>query len=287
MAGIINWEELERAFRPPMPPPRRPEGGGNMWDASAPFYNRMAKMELVGTLNQLGCIPLSPEDTVIDAGCGPGRITCQLAKRVKKVISVDSSEGMMAKCKENIALNGFTNVETIFLDWNDAVAGVNVPQADVIIASRSVGFDDIEKFNSFARKYAVLIGWANSPSLPDCSGTLFEGAYDDPVRQGRPPVMMMRNRNFSYNVQYNKIYDAGYEPNVNVVKDGFGKHFASKEEAYEDLILLARDPDGVKKDIFRANVDKYLTPSEDGGCDLWIETRSSVIWWETHPVKFW
>ena len=285
MTGIINWEELERGFRPPMPPPPREPDGGNMWDKEAEHYNRMAAMELTGTLNQIGCIPITAEDTVLDAGCGPGRITCQLAKIAKKVIALDSSEGMMAKCRENIAKNGFTNVETILLDWNEAVPDVNVPKADIIIASRSVGFDDIRKFNSFARKYAALIGWANSPSLPDCSGKLFEGAIKDPFMQGRPPVFPRRNRNFSYNVQYNKIYDAGFEPNVNVVKDGFGKHFASKEEAYDELILLARDVDGVDRDVFKANVDKYLTP-KDGGFDLWIETRSSVIWWEVDPVKF-
>ena len=50
-------------------------------------------------------------------------------------------------------------------------------------------------------------------------------------------------------------------------------------------ILLARDPSEVKKDVFRANVDKYLTPA-NGGYDFWIETRSSVIWWEVNPVKF-
>lgn len=281
MNSIINWEELGKLGRPAPPLKKENENSReNGWDKEAEFYNRMAKMETEGTLNQIGCLPITDEDTVIDAGCGPGRIVCQVAKIAKKVIAVDSSEKMMEKCKENIAIHNLKNVETIFLDWDKAEPDVNVPKADIIIASRSVGAGDIAKFRSFANKYAALICWANAPNLPTCAGKLFENAGGIDIHHYKG------DRRLSYNLQYNMIYDMGYEPNVNIVKDGFGKNFETREQAYKELILLNRAHKEVNEDIFKANVDKYLTRKYDGTFDFWIETRSYVIWWETNPKKF-
>lgn len=293
--GIINWENLMRVMMPPPPQPREGERQENGWDKQADFYNRMASMELEGTLNQLNCLPLTPDMTVLDAGCGPGRITCQVAKRVKKVTSLDSSVKMMENCRANIAKNGLTNVDTVLVDWNEVKLGETIEPHDVIICSRSVGCKDIDDYSKFARKYAVVLCWANAPNLPDCASQLTKGVFPEQKMPGPGgPPMMMRNRDMQYNIQYNMIYDAGYEPNVNIVKDGFGKHYETMEEAYEDLSwFLQRHPNtivpGVPQegelhpdmDRFRANVDKFTKPNPDGGFDFFIETRTYVIWWET------
>lgn len=59
--------------QPPRPPAQDP--AKNIWDDSAEMYNQMAAMELSYTANQINCLDLSSEDTVLDIGCGPGRIT--------------------------------------------------------------------------------------------------------------------------------------------------------------------------------------------------------------------
>lgn len=71
----------------------------------------------------------------------------------------------------------------------------------------------------------------------------------------------------------------GYEPNIQVVPDGFQRLFSSKQEAYHELSRL-REMDADKMPIFEKNVDRFLTKTQDG---YWFEvkTRSFVMWWDT------
>lgn len=84
-----------------------------MWDVEAKHYSLMTLMEVNGTNKQLDCIPLQPDDVVLDCGCGPGRVAIQAAKRVRKVICLDASEGMLEECKKNCEAAGIENVEQV------------------------------------------------------------------------------------------------------------------------------------------------------------------------------
>lgn len=278
MKPLINWEELQRIGMPAPPPGRRDDRGENMWDRVAPFYNQMAAMEKSYTKNQLDCFDTAPTDTVLDIGCGPGRISVQMAQRAKSVTSIDASEKMLTFCRQNADNAGLTNLTTRLLDWNEAVLGENLEQHDIVIASRSVGMHDLKKLNQFAKKYAVLVCWANAPSIPEISGYLFEGVEDKP----RP--RMMRDRRLGYNVTYNMVYDLGLDPNIRIVTDGFTKDFANAQEAYDDLRKLGEVPSD-KEDIFRRNVDKFLTPNGAGGVTYRCETKTYVLWWEPKPIE--
>jgi SAM-dependent methyltransferase len=245
------------------------------------MYNMMAKMEKSYTLNQLNAFDTSKEDTVLDIGCGPGRISVPMAQRAKSVTSIDTSEKMLAHCRRNAQEAGVTNLNARFLDWNEAVLGENLEQHDIVIASRSVGATDIIKASSFARKYVVFIAWANAPNIPMVRGDLFRGIENE---KKRPPMMM--DRRISYNITYNMIYDLGYEPNIKIVTDGFTRDFQSKEEAYNELWKLRATPDETIPPLFRDNIDEWLTGNENGGITFRRETRTYVIWWEPDPVKF-
>lgn len=72
----------------------------------------------------------------------------------------------------------------------------------------------------------------------------------------------------------------GIEVHVTRVDEGWDKLFASKEEAYEDLINLSRYPELVNQEQFRANVDKYLTRTEEGW-QFFLPTSSDVSWFKT------
>ena len=111
----------------------------NMWDVEAKYYSLMTLMEVNGTNKQLDCIPLQPDDVVLDCGCGPGRVAIQAAKRVKKVICLDASEGMLEECKKNCAAAGVENVEFVLADWQLTEIGNTIPEVDVIIQSRGGG----------------------------------------------------------------------------------------------------------------------------------------------------
>jgi 2-polyprenyl-3-methyl-5-hydroxy-6-metoxy-1,4-benzoquinol methylase len=93
MSPLINWDEL-RQLTMPAGTPRQPEGTSvNMFDndQSANMYNQVAKMEKSYTLNQINAFETSKNDTILDIGCGPGRISVPMAQRAKSVTSLDSS----------------------------------------------------------------------------------------------------------------------------------------------------------------------------------------------------
>jgi SAM-dependent methyltransferase len=274
MSPLINWEEIRQLSMPPGPP-RDPEGAaGNMWDRSADMYNQMAKMEKTYTLNQIKAFETTSNDTVLDIGCGPGRISVPMAQRAKSVTALDSSEKMLAYCQQNAREAGVTNLNARLLDWKDAVVGENLEQHDIVIASRSPGMSDIKRISRFARKYAVVIAWANAPNIPTIIGDLFKG-----VDEARKTPPMRINRDVGYNVTYNIIYDAGYDPNIRIVTDGFTQDFTSRQEAYGELWKLREVP-GEIPPVFKQNVDKWLTDSRTGGVTFRRETRSFVIWWD-------
>lgn len=273
MSPLINWEELMQMTMPPAPP--RPAGGngGNMWDKSADMYNQMAKMEKTYTLNQINAFETSSEDTVLDIGCGPGRVSVPMAQRAKSVTSLDSAEKMLAYCRKNAEEAGVTNLTPVLLDWKDAVLGKNLEKHDIVIACRSPGMADIKKTCTFARKWVVVIAWANAPNIPMIVGDLFKGVGE---ASKFPPMRM--DRRLGYNVTYNMVYDMGYEPNVRIVTDGFTKDYNSREEAYRDLWRLREKTDEVSP-VFKKNVDEWLTENKNGGVTFRRETRSFVMWW--------
>ncbi len=72
------------------------------WDAAT--YDRVASPQLEWAGPVLDRLDLRGDETVLDAGCGTGRVTELLIERVPrgKVIAVDSAPAMVAKAREAI-----------------------------------------------------------------------------------------------------------------------------------------------------------------------------------------
>jgi trans-aconitate 2-methyltransferase len=70
------------------------------WDAAT--YDRVAEPQRRWALAVLDRLPLAGDETVLDAGCGSGRVTAELADRVPqgKVIAVDADAAMVAHARE-------------------------------------------------------------------------------------------------------------------------------------------------------------------------------------------
>jgi SAM-dependent methyltransferase len=253
-------------------------GSGVIWDQHARMYAKMAAMEAEYTEYQVGAFPCAPTDTVLDVGCGPGRITVPMARRAASVTAMDSSEKMLDECRANCARAGVDNVRTVQTDWHDVVSGENLERHDIVVCSRTAGLDDVEKLSSFARKRVAMIVWANAPSIPPILDRLFAGAQE--ARLGRPGGGAGQ-RMLAYNVSFNLVYDLGYEPNVAIVPDGFTRTFASAEEQYDYLRDLRQMLPGPQAEAaFRGNVDHFTTTNPDGSRTFRVETRSVVVWWD-------
>jgi trans-aconitate 2-methyltransferase len=72
------------------------------WDAAT--YDRVAEPQEEWGLEVLERLELSGDETVLDAGCGSGRLTRHLAERLPngRVIGVDSSRSMIERASESL-----------------------------------------------------------------------------------------------------------------------------------------------------------------------------------------
>ena len=282
----------------------------NMWDTEARYYSLMTLMEVNGTNKQLDCIPLEPDFVVLDCGCGPGRIAIQAAKRVKKVICLDSSEAMLEECRKNCEAAGVKNVEYVLADWQEAEPGKTLPEVDVVIQSRGGGGPStLSLLRRAARKYAVTIIWAQgAPNLPESRGKLFKECFSEEAMQkypelrpmdrrrmpppqrkgvrngmmfgGKGPVDMRDKLPMGGSVLVDELRKNGIEPTITTIDEGWDRVFSTKEEAYDDLIALTKHPELIDMGQYRKNVDSFLTPC-DGGFLFFLPTRTDVTWFKT------
>jgi len=76
--------------------------GAREWDAET--YDAVSDPQFEWGMEVLGRLHLRGDEVVVDAGCGTGRITAELAERLPRgrVIAVDGSEAMVEKAKERL-----------------------------------------------------------------------------------------------------------------------------------------------------------------------------------------
>ena len=105
--GITSETRRDRRFRGPRRQHPRPghykplmAGSVREWDATA--YQRVSVPHREWAKAILDRLPLDGSETVLDAGCGTGRVTQMLIERLPRgrVIGVDGSEAMVGKVRE-------------------------------------------------------------------------------------------------------------------------------------------------------------------------------------------
>jgi trans-aconitate 2-methyltransferase len=86
------------------------------WDAAT--YDRVAAPQEEWAREVLGRLPLSGEETVLDAGCGSGRVTRLLLERLPRgrVIGVDASPSMIEAARSALPDERVTFICTDLLD---------------------------------------------------------------------------------------------------------------------------------------------------------------------------
>ncbi len=135
------------------------------WDGTS--YDRIsATMEALG-LEVLARLPLNGEETVLDAGCGSGRVTQALIERLPRgrVIAVDQSPSMVAAARERLGPDAdIRALDLLELELNEPV--------DAILSTATFHWiADHERL--FARLHAALA--PGGRLLAQCGG---EGNID-------------------------------------------------------------------------------------------------------------
>jgi len=277
MNGLVNWAAIRRNLF-------AQESGtavsGIDWNTITEMYDGMAKLEYAFTQKQVDAMLITKEDTVVDIGCGPGRLTVPMAHKAKSVTCVDAYEKMLERCMLNAKNEGLANVKPLLQSWLDKDAVAKIGKHDIAVASRSVGLFDLIKLNQLATKYVFVMSFANAPSLREIQLDFLEGITNISFPKPRPDARL-----FDYNVTFNMIYDMGANPSVVILDDGFERFYTSKEEAYEDLRFLGMIlPEHEER--YRANVDRYLDVLEDGRIHLLRKTKTYVMWWKPCEIQF-
>jgi trans-aconitate methyltransferase len=101
------------------------------WDART--YERVSDPQLAWGKRVLERLPLQGDETVIDAGCGAGRLTELLADRVPRghVVAFDASPAMLERARERLARFG----DRITFVHADAATYVHRPPADAVFST--------------------------------------------------------------------------------------------------------------------------------------------------------
>lgn len=102
---------------------------------------------------------LEPDDCVLEVGSGPGTYSIPLAKRVRILVCMDSSAGMLDRLFGTASEEGLTNIERFHKDW-----GTYVPRKgyDMCLASLLPGSESPEsmlRMEGAARRGCAVLSW--------------------------------------------------------------------------------------------------------------------------------
>jgi trans-aconitate 2-methyltransferase len=102
--------------------------GAREWDAET--YDRVSDPQFEWGMKTLERLELNGDEVVLDAGCGSGRVTAELLKRLPegRVIAIDGSEAMVEKARE--ALGGRAEVR-----YGDLAQLVMDSEVDVVFST--------------------------------------------------------------------------------------------------------------------------------------------------------
>ncbi|WP_386688681.1 class I SAM-dependent methyltransferase [Lonepinella sp. MS14437] len=152
---------------------------------------------------------LNNVDSMLDVGCGGGAIALACAPYVKRVYSLDYSQGMLNLLQLRSQLLELHNIFPILRAWDDDWK--DVPVCDICVSSRSSMVNDLQaaldKLNAKAKK-AVYMTMTVDKDFVDRKVLKFihrEGI-------GFP--------NYIYAV--NMLYQQGYQVKVDFLDGGFG-----------------------------------------------------------------
>jgi SAM-dependent methyltransferase len=187
-------------------------------DMAASVINSPYVNDFISRMNITG------DEVVLDIGCGPGTLAIPLAKLVKEVIAIDFSAQMLEELKAYAAREGITNIKTYHMGWDDNWSAL--PQADIVVASRSMEVSDINaalsKMSAHATK-ACYLTYKVGGSFVDMNilDTIGKKVKTKPDYWYIPIL----------------LYSQGYLPRVDYIETGRGSVRSGTEEEFVESLI--------------------------------------------------
>lgn len=241
------------------------------WDKAAPgFYKRTKKDDYQTAL--FDKLILDENDVVLDVGCGEGSVTIPIAKRVKKVIGIDSSPKMLEFLEKRANENNITNIETI-LKPIEEISYDEIGDADVVVCSRSLNgiipIDEVlMELDKIANKYVFI--------------TVF-GPENKKIEKDFDKEIGIKTEDFpEYNYFFNILFNLGIYANVERFNLNNYREYDSIDDAVDNGKFrpdLYSDEEIV---LLKKYLKRILTYDESSGKYYNVKDKADwiMVWWK-------
>jgi ubiquinone/menaquinone biosynthesis C-methylase UbiE len=111
----------------------------NFFDTAAVVWDKdSGRVQMAKTIADAMFNALHPDGTelVMDYGTGTGNIALRIAPQVKRIIAVDSAQGMLEVLKGKLLADGITAIEP--REWSIGQDTANMPRFDLIVSSMTL-----------------------------------------------------------------------------------------------------------------------------------------------------
>ena len=239
------------------------------WDKAAPgFFKRTHKEDYQDALFNM--LILDEDDVVLDVGCGEGSVTIPIAKRVKKVIGLDSSPKMLEYLEKRANDNNIDNIETI-LKPIEEISYDEIGDVDVVVCSRSLnGIIPIRKvlseLNRIANKYVFI--------------TIF-GPENKKIEKGFDKELGIKTEDFpDYNYFFNILFNMGIYANIERFDLNNYREYESIDEAMDNGKFRLDLYSAKEKELLRKYLERILTYENGKYFNVKDKADWIMVWWK-------
>jgi SAM-dependent methyltransferase len=254
------------------------------WNNNAKRWNDIQHRDDYGQ-KVLEKIPIEPNWTVLDVGCGAGLLSIPLAKKCKHITSLDISCEMLQYLKINAEKEKVTNISCINKPFEKTIIGKDIDKHDIVVASRSMGWEqNLEQFlrsmDEAAKRRAYVI-W---------------GAGDRPFDIGMyKAIGRPYGETRFYIVIYNLLYQMGIRANIEMFEcQPTSMSYNSIDEAFSELCKrfermgIKRKLNKEEENKLKNYLEQTLTRTDDGTFKS-IQNRpnlQALIWWDKSTPRY-
>lgn len=241
------------------------------WDEAAPgFFKRTRKDDYNDALFDM--LILDENDTVLDVGCGEGSITIPLAKRVKKVIGVDSSPKMLEYLKKRAEENNVDNIKTI-LKPIEEIKYEDIGDVDVVVCSRSLNAiipidETLLELDKIANKYVfiTIFGPENKKIEKDFDREIGKQTEDFP----------------DYNYFFNILFNLGIYANIQRFDLNNYREYDSIDEAMDNGKFRLDLYNEEEKELLKKYLERILTYDDKTKKYYNVKDKADwiMVWWK-------